>query len=104
MTTIRGLLTYVPTRNDSRVAPVSKASDSNDRPPRRDLPSLSVVPTETRHTSNETLVSAAVVVELASQPRRRGLKADMTERARFNAAYARPAHMQTPPPMQERRA
>lgn len=103
MTTIRGLLTYVPTRNANRVAPVSQATDSNDRPPRRDLPSLSVVPTENSHT-NETLVSAAVVVELASQPRRRGLRADMNERARFNQAYARPAHMQTPPPVWERRA
>ncbi|PIW29065.1 MAG: hypothetical protein COW29_07575 [Rhodobacterales bacterium CG15_BIG_FIL_POST_REV_8_21_14_020_59_13] len=103
MTTIRGLLTYVPTRNANRVAPVSAAADSNDRPPRRDLPSLSVVPAENSHT-NGTLVSAAVVVELANQPRRRGLRADMTERARFHQAYARPAHMQTPPPVRERRA
>ena len=103
MTTIRGLLTYVPTRSDSRVAPVSTSPDSQDRPPRRDLPSLSVVPTETRHT-NETLISAAAAYELAVQPRRRGLKADMSERARFHHAYARPAHMQTPPPAWERRA
>jgi len=103
MTTIRGLLTYVPTRNANRVAPVSAAADSNDRPPRRDLPSLSVVPAENSHT-NGTLVSAAVVVELANQPRRRGLRADMTERARFHQAYAHPAHMQTPPSVRERRA
>ncbi|MEE2525991.1 hypothetical protein V0U79_06400 [Hyphobacterium sp. HN65] len=103
MTPIRGLLTYVPTRNASRVAPVSSSPDSQDRPPRQDLPSLSVVPTETRHT-NETLITAAAAYELSAQPRRRGLKADASERARFHHAYARPAHMQTPPPAWERRA
>jgi hypothetical protein len=103
MTMIRGLLTYVPTRNGSRVAPVSAATTSQDRPPRRDLPSPSAVPAEARHT-NETLISAAAVYELSAQPRRRGLKADQSERARYHRAYARPAHEQTPPPAWERRA
>ena len=103
MTTIRGLLTYIPNRSVSRVAPVSDATTSQDRPPRRDLPSPSVVPTEARHT-NETLISAAAAFELSAQPRRRGLKADMSERARYLRAYSRPAHEQTPPPAWERRA
>ncbi|WP_421790478.1 hypothetical protein [Hyphobacterium sp.] len=101
MTTIRGLLTYVPTRNVSRVAPVSDVTDFNDRPPRRDLPSRSAFPSETRHTSG-MLVAAAVAVDLASAPRRRGLRADMSERQRFHRAYAQPAHANDATPVMER--
>lgn len=101
MTTIRGLLTYNPIRNVSRVAPVSDVTDFTDRPPRRDLPSRSVLPSEPHHTSG-MLVSAAVAVDLANQPRRRGLRSDMSERQRYHNAYARPAHTAKSAPEWER--
>jgi len=104
MTTIRGLLTYVPTSSDQRVAPIAPATGSDDRPPRRDMARLSLVPTRSELPAVSAGLDAAAIFTLSSLPRRRGLKAETSERSRYARAYARPSDAIAPPPLQERRA
>lgn len=104
MTRISGLLTYVPTHSDQRVTPVAAAANSNDRLPHRDLARPSLVPTRSDTVAARAGLDAAVIVTLSSMPRRRGLKAESSERRRFHQAYARPLDTNAPPPREERRA
>lgn len=104
MTTIRGLLTYVPTSSDQRVTPVAPAAPSSDRLPRRDPARLSLVPTRSGDAVARAGLDAAAILTLASLPRRRGLKAETSERNRYHRAYARPVETHAPPPSEERRA
>lgn len=104
MTTISGLLTYVPASGDQRVTPVAPAADPSNRQPRRDPARLSLVPTRGGDAAARAGLDAAVVYALASMPRRRGLKAETSERNRYHNAYARPLDSNAPPPREERRA
>lgn len=104
MTQIRGLLTYVPTNGSSRVQPVDTATNDNAGFNRKAPAHLSLVQTGGRPAPVVAL-SGDVLVGLSAMPRRRGLKAETSERARFHNAYARPAaDTATPPPVRERRA
>lgn len=104
MTQIRGLLSYVPTTGGSRVPPVDPVTNDNEQTIRKAPSHLSLVRTGARPAPVPAL-SGEVLVTLSALPRRRGLKADPSERARFAGAYARPASdTATPPPMRERRA
>lgn len=105
MTQIRGLLSYVPTTGGSRVPPVDPVTNDNEQETARKAPShLSLVRTGGRPAPVPAL-SGELLVSLSSLPRRRGLKADPSERARYAGAYARPAaDTATPPPVRERRA
>ncbi len=104
MTTIRGLLTYVPTNSDQRVTPITAATESDDRPPRQNQARPSLAPPRSDLPAVRAGLDAAAILTLSSLPRRRGLKAETSERNRYARAYARPAESNAPPPMQERRA
>ena len=104
MTQIRGLLSYVPTTGASRVPPVDTVTNDNEQNTRKALNHLSLVRTGGRPAPVPAL-SGELLVSLSALPRRRGLKADPSERSRFARAYAKPAaDTATPPPVRERRA
>lgn len=104
MSTIRGLLPYIPDAGASRVRPVAPAPGSEDRPPRRDpAPRPRPVPV-TREAQSRPVAAAGVLVQLAAGPRRRGLKAETAEQARFRRAYARAMEAPAAPPAWEKRA
>ena len=104
MTQIRGLLSYVPTTGASRVPPVDTVTNDNEQHARKAPNHLSLVRTGGRPAPVPAL-SGELLVSLSALPRRRGLKADPSERNRYARAYAgQAADTATPPPMRERRA